>query len=132
MQRTFGPAAIERKGEPIKVACHTSSTYCFLLHSSASGYICSDQKPSREVPDPRNTPDWCKYRVQALQDAQDMIETEALGLNRLDRAQLSARLKDMPKEARGTDHKGTIWRLTEMNAGMMRYALLKAHRAGLA
>ena len=68
---------------------------------------------------------------QILQDMADDQEMRALGLLRLTRAELSARLKAMPIEARGTcPVNKRPWKLPEMNADMMRYAILCAHRAG--
>lgn len=126
MQRSFGPAAIATKGEPLKVSCCTRATYCFQLY----GKTCRDQKPPREIPDTSNTPDWCKYRAQIERDVSDDHEMRALGLLAKDRAELSAMLKSLPIEARGScPEKKRPWRLNEMNADMMRYAILRAHRA---
>ena len=124
--KSFGPAAIRSDDGSVKVSCVTSQTYCFLLH----GKTCRDQKPPREIPDLANTPEWCKYRQQILQDVADDQEMRALGLLGLTRAELSARLKALPIEARGTcSVNKRPWKLPEMNADMMRYALLRAHRA---
>lgn len=126
MQRTFGPAATHSAGEPLKVSCCTRQTYCFKL----DGKTCRDQDPPRELPDTGDTPDWCKYRRMIERDAADDQEMRALGLLDKDRAELSALLKELPVEARGSSRRnGRPWKLTEMNAGMMRHALLQAHRA---
>lgn len=126
MQKSFGPAAAYRAGEPLKVSCRTGSTYCFLL----DGVMCRDQKPPREIPDAGNTPEWCKYRRQIEQDVADDQEMRALGLLSKTRAELSALVKALPVEARGTcPVNKRPWKLPEMNADMMRYALLQAHRA---
>lgn len=126
MQRSFGPAAIATKGEPLKVSCCTRATYCFQLY----GKTCRDQKPPREIPDTSNTPDWCKYRAQIERDVSDDHEMRALGLLSKDRAELSRLVKALPIEARGLcPINKRPWKLPEMNADMMRYAILRAHRA---
>ncbi len=125
MQRSFGPAAIATKGEPLKVSCCTRATYCFQLY----GKTCRDQKPPREIPDPRDTPEWCKYRAGIERDVSDDHELRALGLLSKPRAELVAMVKALPVEARGrcTVNKRP-WKLPEMNADMLRHALLRAHR----
>lgn len=128
MRKSFGPAAIRSDDGSFRVSCCTKATHCFLLE----GNTCCDQKPPREIPDTAHTPGWCEYRQQILQDMADDQEMRALGLLRLTRAELSARLKAMPIEARGTcPVNKRPWKLPEMNADMMRYAILCAHRAGL-
>lgn len=126
MQKSFGPAATVREGEPLRVSCVTGSTYCFLLH----GRMCSDQKPPREVADVTDTPEWCKYRQGIERDVADDQDMRALGLLAKDRAELVALVKALPIDARGmcTVHKRP-WKLPEMNADMLRHALLRHHRA---
>jgi len=126
MNRSFGPAATEREGEPLKVSCVTSQTFCFLLVGGA----CTDTKPPRPVPDPAVTPDWCKYRRQIEQDVADAAEFRAMCLDTLTRAELSALMRDYPARFRGCPY-GTEkpWRLTQMNAEMLRHAIRNARKA---
>ncbi len=126
MIQSFGPAAVHGDDGALRISCVTSRTHCFQL----CGQTCRDQSPPREIPDTSATPDWCKYRQQTEQDFRDDQEMRALGLHRLTRAELSSRLKAMPIDARGTcPVNKRPWKLPEMNADMMRYALLRAHRA---
>lgn len=126
MQRSFGPAATHSEGEPLKVSCCTRQTYCYLL----DGKMCRNPTPPREIPDTSNTPDWCQFRGQIERDVADDQEMRALGLLSKTRAELSVLVKALPVEARGTcSVNKRPWKLPEMNADMMRYALLQAHRA---
>ena len=121
MQKTFGPAATETEGKPLQISCRTARTYCFLLYGSNN---CHDVKPPRPVPDTNNTPDWCKYRAQTENDAAERNDYRRMGLDRMNRPQLSAFLKSLPQYARGIDPTSKKpWRLTEMNAEMMRHAI---------
>ena len=57
---TFGPMVEEVDGE-FTAKC----TYCvFLIFET-----CTYAKPSRKIPDPDNTPEWCEMRDGMLHDA---------------------------------------------------------------
>ena len=129
MIRTFGPSVSHDETTPdnLQVSCASTGMYCFLLHNRT----CSDVKPPREIPDTRNTPDWCKYRAGVLQDVFDMRDLHKLGLPHRPRAWLSGVIKTLPVEYRGTNWKGQQRKLTEMKDVTMQHAILKAWRDGL-
>lgn len=56
---TFGPVVREVDGE-LTAAC----TYCVFRVFMT----CTHQKPSRVIPDPGNTPEWCEMRDSMLAD----------------------------------------------------------------
>ena len=87
-------------------------------------------KPSRDIPEFPLTPEWCKYRKQIMQDVIDDQEMGRLGIRGLTRADLLPMVKALPPAFRGTPHESEKpWKLTEMNAEMMRHAILNHHRS---
>lgn len=126
MIKTFGPATSQRADKSFEVSCVTSATYCFLLQ----GKNCTDVKPHREVENTRETPEWCKYRAQSIQDVIDIIDMDAMGLTDMTRAELVQMMKGYPVEFRGIAYgKTKPRRLNEMDATHLRDSILAARRA---
>ena len=122
MIKSFGPSGYRDKDGVLRFSCVSSQTYCFLLH----GRMCSDQEPPREVDNPRETPEWCKYAAGIREDIAEMEDFDRMGLADMTRAELLKLMKDVPVEFRA-EWKGTPYKLTEHNADMMRRAIRK-HR----
>lgn len=122
MIKSFGPSGYRDKDGVLRLSCVSSQTYCFLLH----GRMCSDQKPPREVDNPRETPEWCNFAHSIRADIAEMEDFDRMGLADMTRAELLKLMKDVPVEFRA-EWNGTPYRLTEHNADMMRRAIRK-HR----
>lgn len=122
MTRSFGPSGYRDKDGVLRLSCVSSATYCFLLH----GRMCSDQKPPREVENPRETPEWCKYAAGMRKDILEMEDFDRMGLADMTRAELMPLMKAVPVEFRAA-WEGKPYKLTEHNAAMMRHAIRK-HR----
>ena len=63
-KRTFGPVIEHLKDGSLRALC----TWCAFR----VGSTCTHVNPSRQIPDPENTPDWCEMREDMIQDAKKM------------------------------------------------------------
>ncbi len=62
--RSFGPAVEHQPDGTFSASC----TYCiFRVH-----HTCTHADPSRQLPDPSLTPEWCPMLESMLRDVQDM------------------------------------------------------------
>lgn len=64
-KRTFGPI-VEHKDGSFRAHC----TWCAFR----VGDTCTHVKPSRRMPDPENTPEWCAMRDDLLREAKEATE----------------------------------------------------------
>lgn len=65
MIRSFGPAVYHGEDGSLRPSC----LWCVFRIGGA----CTHVKPSREIPDTDNTPDWCEMREGMLRDAADAV-----------------------------------------------------------
>jgi len=63
--KMFGPAGIQTDGE-WQISCIIKGRCCLFL----VGNKCTQVRPAVEIPDPRNTPEWC----QLYKDTAEEIE----------------------------------------------------------
>ena len=69
--RTFGPIVWQdNETKEIQIRCQSGSHYCFRL----VGSTCLDHKPHKAIESVRDTPGWCRFMEQALNDAKELIE----------------------------------------------------------
>ena len=64
-KRTFGPVVEHMKDDG------SWRAYCTWCAFRVGG-TCTHVKPSRQIPDPENTPEWCEMREGMLHDAKEM------------------------------------------------------------
>ena len=75
-QQTFGPVVIEWENEPGKLVakCMSGRFDC----RGSIGNTCTWNKGSdgkgRKIPSDMLTPDWCRYKADALADAKEMMD----------------------------------------------------------
>lgn len=59
-RRSFGPVVYHEKDGSLRASC----SWCtFRVHVT-----CTHVRPSRHIPDPKNTPDWCEMKSDMLRD----------------------------------------------------------------
>ena len=104
MIKSFGPSGYRDKDGVLRLSCVSSQTYCFLLH----GRMCSDQKPPREVENPRETPEWCKYAAGMREDILEMEDFDRMGLADMTRAELMPLMKEHVR-TEGSQAHGRPW-----------------------
>lgn len=61
-KRTFGPVIEHMKDGTFRALC----TWCAFRVGNECTYV----KPSRRMPDPENTPEWCPMREDMIQEAE--------------------------------------------------------------
>jgi hypothetical protein len=62
--RSFGPSVVREDDGTFRASC----SYCTFRENRTCSYV----RPSQEIPDPSNTPEWCEMREGMLRDAADM------------------------------------------------------------
>lgn len=67
-KRTFGPIVQREPDGSLRALC----TWCVFR----VGNGCTHVKPSRTLPDPENTPEWCELREDMLRDTAELLKRE--------------------------------------------------------
>jgi hypothetical protein len=62
--RSFGPSVFHEPDGTFRASCNSC-----IFRTNAT---CTHVRPSRGIPDPSHTPEWCEMRAGMLRDAADM------------------------------------------------------------
>lgn len=65
MVRSFGPNVEHNDDGTLRATCNWC---CFRV-----GSACTHVKPTRQIPDPSDTPDWCEMKAGMLRDVAEMV-----------------------------------------------------------
>lgn len=65
-ERTFGPTVEHKDGSD---ALRAHCTWCAFR----VGDTCTHQRPSRKIPDPENTPEWCIMLPGMLKEVREVL-----------------------------------------------------------